>query len=276
MSPEPRREAHLKRWVTGLALLPVLIVCVLLGGWVFSLLVGAAVVICLWEFFRIVYPAGTGGRVDPFRLAGYLAGILVVAAAHAGRPELIVGVLAANVLAGGLISIGRFAGERRSPEWAAREVQGVCYIPLLLSFFIMLRALPDGIAWIFVVCAVVFAGDIGALYAGTLWGRHKLSPAISPGKSVEGALAGLAANLLTASAAKALFLPELGWGACWLFALAIGLAGQAGDLFESGLKRVSNVKDSGGLLPGHGGILDRIDALLFAGPVAYFFRVAMV
>ena len=113
--------------------------------------------------------------------------------------------------------------------------------------------------------------------------RTKLAPPPKPRSAgvrlsglVLGALAGLAANLAVGAAAKALFLSEPGWIPCLLFAVTAGGMGQIGDLFESELKRVSNVKDSGGILPGHGGILDRIDALLFAVPVAYVFRLIVI
>jgi phosphatidate cytidylyltransferase len=95
-------------------------------------------------------------------------------------------------------------------------------------------------------------------------GRHKLSPAISPGKTIEGAIGGLVANLVIGAIGKFFFLPGLPWGTALLFFITVGIAGQVGDLFESELKRSSNIKDSSGILPGHGGILDRIDALLFA------------
>ena len=124
--------------------------------------------------------------------------------------------------------------------------------------------------WIFVLLAVVFAGDTSAYYVGSYLGRHKLAPAISPGKTVEGALGGLGANLLVGAIAKFLFLPPGDWLlSCIGFAL-FGAAGQAGDLFESELKRIAKIKDSSAILPGHVGILDRIDALLFSAPVAYF------
>ena len=101
--------------------------------------------------------------------------------------------------------------------------------------------------------------------------RYKLSPAISPGKTIEGAAGGLAANLVAGCIGKALFLPGLSWPISILFFLAVGMAGQMGDLFESEMKRSSGIKDSSSVLPGHGGVLDRIDALLFASPVAYVF-----
>jgi len=138
---------------------------------------------------------------------------------------------------------------------------------------IAVRSTPDGMIWIFFLCAVIFAGDTAALYIGSLWGRHKLSRSISPGKTIEGAVAGLAANLLVGMVGQALFLAELGWSGSLVFCAAAGFAGQIGDLFESELKRAANIKDSGFLLPGHGGVLDRIDALLFAAPVAFCYRM---
>lgn len=270
------RQAHLKRWVTGLAGLAVLIVCVAWGGIVLSGLVALACLVCLWEYFRIACPPGTRLLTDPLLLAGYGFGVGLIAAAHSGRPELVALTLALNVLGCGLISVFRFSADRSVLELVARQIQGLCYIPLPLALLILLRLSPEGATWVFLLCAVIFAGDTAALYAGTAWGRRKLSPAISPGKTVEGAAAGLAANLAVALAGKWLFLPALDWGACLLFALAAGIMGQVGDLFESQLKRVSNVKDSGGILPGHGGVLDRIDALLFAAPVAYLFRIGVI
>jgi len=265
-------QAHLKRWATGLIALAVLIVCVTAGGATFSLLAGLGGFLCLWEYFRIVRPPGTRRLTQPLILTGYAAALGMLLAAHAGRPDMIPLVLSLNVVACGLLSLQRFPSDRSVLDLVARQIQGVCYIPLPLALLILLRSAPGGATWIFLLCALIFAGDTAALYAGTLWGRRKLCPAISPGKTVEGALVGLAANLAVGAAGKAFFLPEIGWATALAFAAAAGLAGQVGDLFESELKRASNVKDSGGLLPGHGGVLDRIDALLFAVPVAFVFR----
>ena len=273
MGREVKSQGHLKRWITGLAALPVLIACVAAGGISFALLVGLAVLASLWEYFRIVTPAGTPILKQPLILMGYAVGVALIVGAHAGRLEIMVVVLGLNVVVCGFLSLLRFASDRTVLGCVARQIQGVCYIPLSLSLLILLRSAPEGATWVFLLCAIIFAGDTTALYAGTLWGRHKLTPTVSPGKTVEGAFAGLAANLAIGAAAKVVFLPEWGWAACLLFSVAVGAAGQVGDLFESELKRASNVKDSGGLLPGHGGVLDRIDALLFAAPVAFGLRM---
>ena len=173
----------------------------------------------------------------------------------------------------GLISTFLYKSKPSVVNVIPKQVQGIVYIPLLLSFLVSIRREPDGMTWIFLLLAVIFAGDVSAYYVGSYFGRHKLNPAISPGKTIEGAIGGLAGNLLVGSTGKFLFLPALSWGPAVLFFLAVGLAGQVGDLFESEFKRSSKIKDSGGILPGHGGFLDRIDALLFASPVAYLFII---
>src|SRR5512137_206246 len=172
-------QAHLKRWITGLSALPVLIVCVATGGALFSVLVGLAGLVCLWEYFRIACPPGTRLTAEPILLAGYAGGAALIVCAHADRPDLIPVVLALNVLTGGLISLFCFPSQRGVVELAAKQIQGLCYIALPLCLLILLRMAPGGMTWVFLLCAVIFAGDTAALYAGTLWGRHKLSPSIS-------------------------------------------------------------------------------------------------
>ena len=133
----------------------------------------------------------------------------------------------------------------------------------------------QGAQWIFLLWCVIFAGDTGAYYVGKNFGQRKLCPSVSPGKTVEGALGGIAAHIVVGSLAKLILLPELGWAMSLLFFVCAGIAGQTGDLFESILKRSAGIKDSSNILPGHGGILDRIDALIMAGPVAYFFKMVL-
>ncbi len=204
---------------------------------------------------------------------GYFVGLAIIAAAHIADSESVLVVLALNLVIVGLMSMFLYKSTPSIVNVIPKQVQGIVYIPLLLSFLVSLRRAPDGMTWIFLLLAIIFAGDISAYYVGSYLGRHKLNPAISPGKTIEGAIGGLAGNLLVGSIGKIFFLPTLSWGPAVLFFLAVGLAGQVGDLFESEFKRSSKIKDSSGLLPGHGGFLDRIDALLFASPVAYLFKI---
>jgi len=141
---------------------------------------------------------------------------------------------------------------------------GVFYVGGLLAALPLLHA-RMGSAWVALTIAVTFGNDTGAYFTGRALGRHKLAPAISPGKTVEGALGGLAANLAVVFTARALFMPALGLRDCVMIGVPAAIVGPGGDLVESLLKRAAGAKDSGRLLPGHGGILDRIDALLFVG-----------
>jgi phosphatidate cytidylyltransferase len=166
-------------------------------------------------------------------------------------------------------------------EVVGQQIQGIIYVPVLLSFLVFIRYQENGTTWIFSLLCIIFAGDIGAYYVGTYFGRRKLLPRVSPGKTIEGALGGLCANIAVGSLINAnlhrlpwgLDMPGWPWGVAVLFFMSAGLLGQFGDLFESQFKRAANIKDSGNILPGHGGLLDRIDALLFAAPVAYIFKM---
>jgi phosphatidate cytidylyltransferase len=262
---------HLKRWITGLIALPFLIFLVYKGGIFFAILVSAASVVAMWEYYRLVVPGKVRSASGIILWWGYGICCAIVWAAYAVGTELILVLLPLNLVAIAVISIFQFKADRSVLDIIVRQLQGIIYIALPLSFLILIREGQSGAIWIFLLLAVIFAGDTSAFYVGSYMGRHKLSPTISPGKTIEGAIGGLAANLAIGLAGKALFLPGLPWGLCILFFLAAGIAGQAGDLFESEMKRSSNIKDSSGILPGHGGILDRIDALLFASPVAYVF-----
>jgi phosphatidate cytidylyltransferase len=157
-----------------------------------------------------------------------------------------------------------------------KQIMGLVYVPFLLGHLILIRDWYQGVTWTFFLLAVIFAGDTAAYYTGKAFGRHKLAPGISPGKTVEGALGGLAANLAIGALFKKCCFTEFGWGYWIALIMVMGILGQAGDLFESRLKRSVHKKDSGRIFPGHGGILDRIDALLFAAPTLYYFKTYLL
>ena len=264
-----------KRWITGLAALPFLLLLIFVGGLAFYGLVAAAAILALLEFFRIVFSA-TGGSVrGPVPFSAFVMAPLILAAAHAGSVQMVLGGLAVNLLVAALISLVRFQPDGSEIRLVFTQVLGVLYIPIPLAMLVLMRGGADGAFWVLLVLAVVFVGDTSAYHVGSKFGRHKLCPSVSPGKTVEGALGGLAGNLAAGSVVKMLFLPDLPWSEGLLFFAAAGVAGQIGDLFESQLKRWGNIKDSGAILPGHGGILDRIDALLFAAPLAYLFQLVL-
>lgn len=149
-------------------------------------------------------------------------------------------------------------------------VLGLVYLPLLLGHLLPLRMLEDGRGWIFLSLIAVMSCDSCAYFVGSKIGKHKLYAAVSPNKSIEGAIGGLAGAVLGVWLSKLFFMPFIGWLDGLLIGLLIGVAGQLGDLFESLLKRACNVKDSGNLIPGHGGLLDRLDSLLFTFPLVYY------
>lgn len=150
---------------------------------------------------------------------------------------------------------------------------GLLYVGVLPAFIIALLKQPQGDIWLFTLLGIVFLGDTFAYFVGRSLGRKKVLPTVSPNKTWEGALGGLLGSVLTAVVFNHLFFVELPLLPFVLLALVAGAAAQVGDFFESLLKRVANRKDSGSLMPGHGGILDRIDGVLFAAPFIYFASV---
>lgn len=152
------------------------------------------------------------------------------------------------------------------------------FVGVFFGYLLQLRLLTDmpkgdenGSDLVFLLFFIVWASDTAAYYVGSLLGRHPLAPAVSPKKTVEGAVGGLAGALVAAFVARAWFMQRLGIGDCLILGLALGVVGMAGDLVESMLKRSAGVKDSATLVPGHGGLLDRVDSLLYAAPVLYYY-----
>jgi phosphatidate cytidylyltransferase len=154
---------------------------------------------------------------------------------------------------------------------AAVNLFGIIYIGFMFAFFLLLRFIPggDGFFYMLTTAFITFANDTAAYFIGVKFGRHKLSPKISPKKSVEGSLGGLLGGLI-AAVVLGLFFGKSLWFMLILGVLIV-IAGQFGDLIESVIKRNAGVKDSGMFLPGHGGVLDRLDSLLLSAPVVYYF-----
>jgi phosphatidate cytidylyltransferase len=222
--------------------------------------------LALFEFYRLCFGARSHSWLIGIGLTGFAALIL---GTHSS--DIIVPTLLATLVC--IISVPLL---RRSPlEQSLRDgaitLFGVLYLGLTLGTLSMTRLLPLGEWLIFFLLLVTWASDTGAYLVGTLYGRHRLAPTISPKKTVEGLVGGLIAAIIAGYAARWWFLPDLSGLDCLILATLLTIAGLWGDLTESAMKRSVGMKDSGGILPGHGGMLDRLDSLLFTAPVFYYY-----
>lgn len=230
----------------------------------------------LWELGALLLPhSGVGLRLKAAALGLLLLTGFALAPGKAPVaaplvPLMFLAVCLFLLFAGHLVTYGR--SPAALAEMGATAL-ALLYLPFLLGHLVWLRLLPQGEWWLLWLLLVIFAGDTGAFYTGRTLGKHKFAPKVSPGKTWEGTLGGLLACLAAGLVLGGKFLPQVAWNQLLLLSLLLGVIGVLGDLFESMLKRLAQVKDASGLLPGHGGILDRLDSLVFAGPVVLYFRL---
>lgn len=261
---------HLKRWLSGLILAIGLILIILHAPpWLFFLILFLLMVLGLQEFYRLTGPAISPGlkKVGPV-----LSSVLALGMFYPDPRGLAVGLLGA-VFFWSMTSLFQREMFSLRVQQVSIHLLGLLYVVFLLGHFGWMRELPQGKTWILFTLVAVYVGDTTAFYIGRTWGKRALAPNLSPKKTVEGAMAAVGGSIAGALFFRTFFFPALGIGEAILLGAAIGTAGQMGDLFESLLKRSAQVKDSGGLIPGHGGLLDRIDSVLFAGPLAYYYAL---
>ncbi len=268
-----------KRVLSALVIVPLLLYIFFKGGWLFVFLIELAILLGVNEYFSMVEQKG----LMPKRLIGTVGALLIGGVAYLGQLDYMavaVTLLAMLVLADQVRGMDIRTGITSS----AVTLFGMVYIGWMLSHAILLRFPAHhsdrmGIFFVILALAGTFLADAGAFFTGRAYGRRKLSPIISPGKTMEGALGGLIAGTAGVLATKLVFdwwiLPEPGTGMPFYYCLLLGpvlaLVSIAGDLFESMIKRDAGIKDSGNVIPGHGGIMDRLDSLLLAIPVTYYF-----
>lgn len=253
------------RVLVAAVLLPLVIGLVYLGGWWLFGLALLGGLVALHELYRIAHD------LRPLVIAGYIGFVLALLGVELGGAAWMLGGMLATFLFSFLV-FGLSHTRPSATSSFGTTLLGVMWVSGGIGCLLLVRDIPDFGFWaVMAVLFSVFAADSAAFFVGRALGRHKLAPAISPGKTWEGFVAGLGAGTLVAflilyrDRDEFLSIPEsLAFGAI------VTLASVAGDLFESSVKRDLGVKDSGRLLAGHGGMLDRLDALLFAGPAAYF------
>jgi phosphatidate cytidylyltransferase len=272
----------LTRFAVAAVGVPVAVAAVYAGGWVLGVFLALLAGLGAWELFRM---AGEKG-IDPLAPLGAAAaaGLVLVATASAGAPWsgdaqwlLVVGLTLAAVT----IAIWRRGVEGNPLLAVALTVFGAVYTGGLLGYGILLRHMEGvqdpwhGTALVFAPVLLTWASDTFAYFTGRAMGKRKLIPRVSPGKTVEGATGALVGTVVVAALYSIVLRQwdtyQIGIGAAVVFGLLVSVVAQVGDLAESLIKRDTGVKDSGTLFPGHGGVLDRVDSLLFTLPLAYLF-----
>lgn len=269
----------MKRVLTAAVLIPVVLVVVFLGPrwqWLFTLMTAVVAALAGWEYLTLAQQKGAQAP----RLAVGVA-IALLFAATFEWPDQVGSVFVMLSLALLLFCTFSSPVARVLPD-ASNAVFCLLYTGFTLTALPALHAQPNGPSLVVFLLCVVWAGDIAALYIGRPFGRHKLAPTLSPNKTWEGSIASVAGSLLVAGGLLGISEYLAGWNSValsyadevwwyWLvLAVIVNIAAQVGDLAESALKRSAGVKDSGTMLPGHGGILDRIDALLLAAPALWY------
>ena len=273
-NPEPSRTVQKavarfdpRRIYTVLIVAPLLYAAIrYLPPIAFTCIVALAGGLSLYELYRLCVPPSPQPLAMGIGLLGCVALIVAPHDPHLTQPSLLAALVA-------VLSIPLLVKMplHESLKEAAITMSGLLYIGLTLSYLVTIRLLPQGEWLLFFLLLVTWAGDTGAYYAGTLCGQHAIAPRISPKKTIEGLVGGLLGALMIAYLARWWFLSDFSGVDCIVLAILLTLVGLWGDLAESAVKRSVGVKDSGGLLPGHGGMLDRLDSLLFAGPAFYYY-----
>ncbi|HEY7679696.1 MAG TPA: phosphatidate cytidylyltransferase [Terriglobia bacterium] len=260
----------MRRILTGIVLIGLVVALVLYGTPRLFVAAQLAVALpALWEFFRLAGAAG----FQTLRVPGYL-----VATALSSLPLVMespeVGIVVVSIFSLMLTMILAMRPGREVSDVigsVAVSFLGPMYVVVPLVLLVCVWLNYDGPRRVLFALVVIWAGDTAAYFIGRAFGRHKCSPRISPNKTWEGVAASLAASLLVALVAAHWFARSGAWWELLPLAVALNIAGQFGDLAESALKRSAGAKDSSQLVPGHGGVLDRIDALLFAAPVLWYY-----
>jgi phosphatidate cytidylyltransferase len=272
-----------KRFITVLWSLPLLVVIIWFGEpWLFTTFVAILSILAIIEFFRLVSKL----KISPIYIFGILWTLLFIIARNPLVPDLIEPhfdfnlVIPAIFTSGIIISFTALLARKEKfnafPAWAW-TFAGILYVGWLLGYLVALRGIEDGRNWVFYALFCTFGSDSAAFFIGRAIGKHKLAPSVSPNKTWEGAMGGL----LGAVAVSFFFLldtpvslaPHLNWWQAVALGLLVSAFGQVGDLVESLLKRNVGAKDSGTLFPGHGGILDRMDSVIFAIVVVYYWVI---
>jgi phosphatidate cytidylyltransferase len=257
--------------VLAAAVLIVILVPVILWGRVegIAILVGVLSGVGLLEMARVLPEL----KVFPQKQITVVLGPLIAAAFYAAPPAAVLAVPVWMPLFVLLVHLVLYHRIEKTIESTSQMILAAAYVAIPLGHAILLRRTDLGVAWVFFVLVITCLGDAGAYFAGRSFGKHHFASSVSPSKTIEGLLGSLAANFIGMLAMKSV-VPELpSLGNLVILTLLLALSGPVGDLCASAIKRKAQVKDFGSSIPGHGGLMDRADSLIFSFPITYYFLV---
>jgi phosphatidate cytidylyltransferase len=259
-----------ERLIVVIFLVPLGVLAIAVGGWIFSLVITAILAAAAWEFWRIFKKGGYSPSVTLL-----MGGVILVSISRAifnlQYSDLVISVIVTVSLAWFVFAFEK--GENQAAVDFGITLGGIFYLGWLGSYLISLRAQPDGTHWLLLTIAAISLADAGAYIFGRRFGTHKMCPRVSPHKTWEGYIGGIFFSALFTSLIAALWgqsVPGISWQDGLILALVMGILGPLGDLGESLFKRQFGIKDSSNLIPGHGGVMDRIDTWIWAAAICYY------
>ena len=266
-------NSYIKRWVTGILLLVLLLAAIIkTSPEIFAATITIFIIGGVWEYNKIVF--GKGFLKEKIEIN--IFAIIIPAVVLLGTSQLLVSVLTFCFLSVFILFLWSVKKSTFDILLVAKVIFGIMYIPLLTSHFIYLRLLENGVYWILLVLIISIVGDTAGLYIGKYFGKNKLSVLVSPGKTIEGTI-GLVCGSVTGSLIFSyFFFPDVSCVHIFIISFVGSIIGQLGDLCESAIKRNYGLKDASSLLPGHGGLLDRMDSLIFIAPFVYYYRIFVI
>lgn len=235
----------------------------------FKILIGLGVLIGSYELMTILFKE-SDSKSNKFAFYALLICVFILCSFFPSFSAIIFAFFSIVYLLFSILILHKFEDLNELNLFQAKSVLGFFYMGLLPSFMIQLLNIPNGMIWFTALLSIVFAGDIGAYLTGMLIGKRKIMPLISPKKTVEGSIGGIIFSMLAGLIFALNFLTHINIASLLLLAFSTSVVAQFGDFFESVLKRVAEVKDSGKIMPGHGGVLDRVDGVLFGAPIILF------